>query len=265
MIGEMEAIVAASLLERHARGVSLTPYGQALARRARSILIELREVDREIADLRSGKGGSVSLGAVTAPAVSLAMPAIRELRELHPRLQINIQVEASPVLARELLASRLDFAIARIPDDLNPRLFDSRVIGIEKAKLVVRRGHPLATGRKVSLAETAGFDWVLQAEGSLLRRTIEQHFLRRDIPLPERVLNTSSLLLTLVSVAQSDAIAATSVDVAEFLTTGLAAAVETLPLDVDIEVQPYSLLTAHSRLLSPAAQLLRDAILRRIR
>lgn len=265
MIGEMEAIVAAPLLERHARGVSLTSYGHALARRARSILIELREVDREIADLRSGKGGSVSLGAVTAPAVSLAMPAIRELRELYPRLQINIQVEASPVLARELLASRLDFAIARIPDDLNPRLFDSRVIGIEKAKLVVRRGHPLATGRKVSLADTAGFDWVLQAEGSLLRRTIEQHFLRRDVSLPERVLNTSSLLLTLVSIAQSDAIAATSVDVAEFLATGLAAAVETLPLDVDIEVQPYSLLTAHNRLLSPAAQLLHDAIMRRIR
>jgi len=40
---------------------------------------------------------------------------------------------------------------------------------------------------------------------------------------------------------------------------------EVLPLDVDIEVQPYSLITARNRTLTPAAQTLYDAILERIR
>ena len=74
------------------------------------------------ADLKSGKGGTVFLGSVTAPAIDLAVPAIRRIRERHPRIEINIQVDASNVLARELLASRHDFIIARIPDDLDPRL-----------------------------------------------------------------------------------------------------------------------------------------------
>ncbi|MGC4026853.1 MAG: LysR family transcriptional regulator [Mesorhizobium sp.] len=264
-IAEMEQIAGARLLERLPRGVRLTPYGQALARRARSILLELREADREISDLRSGTGGTVNIGAVTAPAIDLAVPAIRELRARHPRLEISIQVETSNVLARELLASRHDLIIARIPEDLNPRLFESRVIGIEKACLIVRRGHPVLGARKVPLEKTAAFDWVLQPSGSLLRRTVEQHFIRHDVPLPERILNTSSLLLTLVMVAQSDAIAAVSIDVARFIRQSLGGAIDVVPLAFEIEVQPYSLITARNRALSPAAIMLRDAILKRIR
>jgi DNA-binding transcriptional LysR family regulator len=267
MIAEMEAILDVRLLERLPRGIELTIYGKAFARRARSILIELGEVNREMADLRSGKGGSVFLGSVTAPAVDLAVPAIREIRQRYPHIEINVQVEASNVLARELLASRHDFIIARVPDDLNPRLFENRVIGTEKACLIVRRGHPLMTGYKVRLEQTVDFDWVLQPSGSLLRRTIEQHFARHDVGLPERVLNTSSLLLTMVMVAQSDAIAAMSTEVARFIRArhGVDGAIEILPLDFDIEVQPYSLISVRNRTLSPAARLLYDAILQRIR
>ena len=153
------------------------------------------------------------------------------------------------MLARELLASRHDFIIARIPDDLNPRLFDARVIGIEKACLIVRRGHPLADGRSVRLDELTGYDWVFQPGGSLLRRTIETIFLSRNVPLPERILNTTSLLLTLVMVAQSDAIAPVALDVAKFINDadGLAGAIEILPISFDIDVQPYSLITARNR------------------
>ena len=106
----------------------------------------------------------------------------------------------------------------RIPDDLNPRLFESRVIGVEKACLIVRRGHPLSTGKNgASWTSSAVYDWVFQSGGSLLRQTVEGNFLNRNVALPDRILNTSSLLLTLVMVAQSDAIAPVSVQVAKFI------------------------------------------------
>ncbi len=262
MIAEMEGIVKAPLINRLSRGVALTPYGAALARRARSVLLELREADREIADLRSGRGGSAFIGSVTAPAIEFAVPAIRRVRADHPRLEVTIQVDTSAVLARELLASRHDFIIARIPDDLNPRLFDTREVGIETACLIVRRGHPLAGRGVVPMEALTGFDWVFQPSGSLLRRTIEALFLSRGVPLPERVLNTGSLLLTLVMVAQSDAISPVSEEVARFIADegGLNGAIETVPIDVAINVQPYSLIKARDRTLSPAAAALYDAI-----
>lgn len=267
MIAEMEAILEVRLCERLPRGVALTPYGKALARRARSILLELREADREISELKTGKGGSVFLGAVTAPAIELAVPAVREMRRLFPRVEITVQVETSNVLARELLASRHDFIIARVPDDLNPRLFESRVIGVEKACLIVRRGHALAQkGRAVQLEETVGFDWVFQSGGSPLRQAMEANFLNRNIALPERILNTSSLLLTLVMVAQSEAIAPVSIQVARFIQSpdGLGGAIDVVPTDFDIEVRPYSLITVKNRVLSPAAKMMQDFILREV-
>lgn len=262
MIAEMEAILDVELCERLPRGIALTPYGKALARRARAILLEMSEADREIADLKTGKGGSVFVGAVTAPAMDLAMRAIREVRKLYPRMEITIQNETSNVLARELLASRHDFIIARIPDDLNPRLFESRVLGIEKACLIVRRGHPLLREAPVALERLTGYDWVLQPGGTLLRRTIEGLLIARNAPLPDRLINTSSLLLTIVMVAQSDAIAPVATEVANFFRAGEepTGAIEILPVDVDIEVQPYSIIKVRNRALSPAAQLLHDFI-----
>ncbi|MBL8582891.1 MAG: LysR family transcriptional regulator [Rhizobiaceae bacterium] len=265
MIAEMEAIVSAPLCERLPRGIELTPYGKALARRARIVLLEMREVGREIADLKAGRGGSVFLGAVTAPAIELAVPAIREIRRRHPNVEISMQVDTSDVLARELLAARHDLVIARIPEDLNPRLFEARVIGIERACLIVRRGHPLMDGAPVPIGRLSGFDWVLQPGGSLLRRALEAQFLAHGAPLPHRVLNTASLLLTLVMVAQSDAIAAVSVEVARFIQGDIGGAIDVLHADFDITVRPYSLITVRNRTLSPAAELLRDFIMREIR
>src|SRR5262249_7673846 len=157
-----------------------------------------------------------------------------------------------------------DFIIARIPDDLNPRLFESRVIGVEKACLIVRRGHPLASGGMVRLEDTAAFDWGFQSGGSPLRQAMENTFLNRNIALPDRILTPSAWLLTVVRVAQHDAMGRVSIQVARLTQgrDGLAGAIDVVQTEFDIEVRPYSLITAKNRVLSPAAKMLHDFILR---
>ncbi|ANP86746.1 LysR family transcriptional regulator [Rhizobium leguminosarum] len=263
MLSEMESITKTSLYERVARGVVLTTFGAALARRARKILLELREASREIGELKSGKGGSVFIGAVTAPAMSLVVPAINKVRKAYPGIEINIQVETSNVLARELLAARHDFIIGRIPDDLNPRLFEVTEIGIERACLIVRSSHPLMKQKTSGLADVRDYDWVFQPPGTLLRRTIEDVFLSRGVALPENIVNTSSLLLTCAIICETDAIAPVAVDVAQFLASqgSNASDVRMLPIDFDINVKPYSMITARERALPPSARLLYDIII----
>ncbi len=258
MISEIEAILQAPLCERLPRGVILTPVGKAMARRARSVLLELREAEREVADLRAGRGGSVYLGAVTAPAVELAVPAIARARALYPQMDINIQVDTSTVLARELLASRQDFIIARVPDDLDPRVFHTKMLSGERACLVVRRDHPLAGKGVVDLHDLSQFDWVMQPSGTLLRRTVERAFMARNVPLPKRVLNTTSLLLSMVLVAETDAITPIAYDMARFVNhpDKLGGRIEILELPIEIWVEPYSLITVRDRGLSPAAEVL---------
>ena len=265
MLSEMEAILDAPLCERLPRGIALTPHGKALARRSRTILLELREAGREITDLKNGTGGSVHLGSVTAPAVQLVIPVIRQIREQFPRIKINVQVETSNILAKDLLASRHDFIIARIPDDLNPRQFSSREIGIEKACLIVRRDHPLAARDRVSLEELNAFEWVFQPDGSLLNRTVEKLFLSRSVPLPERIVNTSSMLMTMMMVQESNAISPIAFEVAKrFARQHGDGPLAILNLGFDINVQPFSLITVRDRQLSPAAMTLYEHIVREV-
>lgn len=263
MLSEMESIAKTALYERIARGVVLTPFGSALAKRARKILLELREASREIAELRTGKGGSVYLGAVTAPAISLVVPAIQRVTETYPGIEINIQVENSNVLARELLAAHHDFIISRIPDELNPRLFSIHQIGIERACLIVRNGHPLLEDGPASLTDLIRYDWVFQPPGTLLRRRIEEIFMSAGVPLPENIVNTTSILLTMAVVCKTNAIAPIALDAAQFICGQSSRSGEAtiLPIDFDIEVKPYGLITARERALPPSARLLYDIIL----
>ena len=267
MLTEMETILKAQLCERVSRGVALTAFGRAFARRARTILLELREVDRELSALKSGTGGSVYLGSVTAPAISLAVPAIQQVSAAYPGIEVNVRVETSNVLARELLAARQDFIIARVPDDLNPRLFNVTEIGIEKACLIVRKGHPLAEKPVVSLSDLPDFDWVFQPAGTLLRRCIEELFIGAGVPLPSTVVNTSSILLTTAIVCGSNAIAPVARDMAVFIADvgAQAGEISILNTDFDIDIKPYSLISVKGRALPPSAKLLYDLILQRSR
>jgi DNA-binding transcriptional LysR family regulator len=138
MLHEVESLLKAPLFERAAKGMVTTRFGEAMAKRARTILLEIREANREITELKTGYGGSVNFGSVTAPAIGLAVPAIKKVRSLYPAIQINCQLETSNVMARDLLSARYDFIIGRIPDDFNPQHFNATPLGIERACLIVR-------------------------------------------------------------------------------------------------------------------------------
>ena len=58
--------------------------------------------------------------------------------------------------------------LARVPDEFDADEFDAYAIGVEEARLVVRRGHPLLARAPARLADLAGFDWVMQPRGTPL-------------------------------------------------------------------------------------------------
>jgi DNA-binding transcriptional LysR family regulator len=165
------------------------------------------------------------------------------------------------VLARDLIAARHDFIIARVPDDLDARLFESLAIGLERASLIVRRDHPLLDRSPPAIQALGEYPWVTQPRGTPLRRTIDNLFLAANVTPPERYLNTTSITLSMMLVARSDAIAAISVEAARFACEGIApGSLTLLPTAFPIVVQPYSLITMRNRPLSPAAQMVHALI-----
>lgn len=256
LCAELEASCGVKLYRRNGRGVELTTYGERLARRAWTILRELDEADREIAELKSGVGGKVAVGAVTGAAIDLVLPAIRHARLSYPHINVNVDIATSDELAAALDAGRLDFFLGRVPAACDPQRYCARLFNDEPLGLVVRPGHPLLRQSPVSLADCVAYDWVMQPEGSLLRRTVEDHLRDCGAPLPAKVLGTASLVLTLVTISQTNAIAPLARTVADFF----ADRVEQLAVAPELTIPPYSLITLAGQELSPASRILYDLI-----
>lgn len=262
LAAETGRIVGAVLYQRTSRGVELTPAGEAFARRARRMLLEIDETEREVNEILEGRSGRVNIGSVTGPAIEYVLPAIRQARLSMPRVTVNVEVATSDVLCEALGQGDLDFYIGRLPDERDKRQFDIRNIGPEPITLLVRNGHPLLRAPERILERLSEFDWVLPFERTLLRTTIENTLTAHGVALPAKVINTSSLMLTVVTVSRTNAIAPFSASVARFFSSefGNTGSVAELPAGLSLEVAPYALIRSAGRELTPAAQAMYDVV-----
>lgn len=261
LLAEVERITGQAVHLRAGRGVSLTPEGAALARRAARVMTEIKLAARELTEIADGAQGHVTLGAVTGPALDRVLPALRTARLALPQVTVEVEVGTSDILAEQLLSGRLDFALARLPA-VGGDLFDMVPIGPEPVSLVVRRGHRLAGVAELLPTALMEFDWVLPGPGAILRQTVLARLAQLGLPQPPGRLATSSFLLTLAMLQQSNAIAPLATAVAGRFARETDAAYAVLDVDLGITVAPYGLLTRAGGRPTPVAERLRAMILR---
>lgn len=262
MLSEIEADVGGPLFDRLPRGMEATPLGDAFVRHARIILAEFDALAGEIARLRDGTAGVVRVGAVTGPAVSALVPAMTAMRQRMPDIQPTIEVAPSVTLIRGLEEGRFDFVLARIGSDNDTRAFLAYPGRREDVCLMARASHPLA-GRRVSLADTLPFEYVIQEPGSPIRAALETAFLENRLQTPVHVTNSSSLLIALSLITGSDAISPQTREVGEMLTRSKSD-LTIIDYEEEIAVSSYLVLHLRHRQLSPIAQTLLDEVLRRL-
>ncbi len=261
LLSEIERVVGAPVHIRTGRGIGLTPIGEALARRAKRVQMELRDAARDIDDAASGGSGYVRIGAVTGPALDRVLPTLRTARMAFPAITAEVIVATSDILCQQLLSGHIDFAIARLPESPDRKLLDFRIMAAEPVTLVVRRGHPLDGKAGLVPADLLTYDWVMPGPESLLCRAVLARLRAHGLPHPPQRLSTASFLLTLALLQQSNAIAPLALAVADAFASAGDAPYTTLPLDLGIAVEPFGLITHAGAVLPPVAQRLADGIL----
>src|SRR5712672_2641876 len=114
-IKEMEEALGGVLLERNARQVARTKFGEGLAERVRDILRsvdELGDFARASRDLLMGR---LRIGMIPTIAPYLLPTVIGNLTRMHPELDIHIREALTAKLIEELAEGRLDAAIVALP------------------------------------------------------------------------------------------------------------------------------------------------------
>ena len=254
LMSEIEAMLGVPVRARAGRGVVLTEAGRTLADRAARVMQELAEAAREVGEIASGGVGRVRIGAVTAPALDIVLPALRRARLTHPGIACEVEVAASDILCAQLAAGALDFAIGRVPATVERGLFEAREIAPEPVALVVRRGHPLALSTPVRAVDLLAYDWVMPGADSPLAQAVLTRLSALGLPRPGLHLSTSSFLLTLAVLRQGDVVAPMARAVAAQFATGPDAPFVQIGPDLQISVAPYSLLTRKGARLTAAAE-----------
>lgn len=246
------------LFERHARGITPTPFGEIVARHARAILAEIEQVQDEIDTLKTGLSGQTSLGALLTPGMNLVPEAIRILKQQHPGLLVSVELDSSRPLIEKLQAGRLDLVIARFLDFCDPAALQFEALGKESHAVIASGTHPLASVSRPQLKELLGQPWVLPPSGSVLREQLTAHFQRRGLVMPRNILQTQSLSAALGLLRHCNAVTPLpKAAVQPLIESGL---LRVLIDDIGIDMGPFGLVTRRTHRLSPGAQVLADAL-----
>lgn len=258
LLAELEDTLGVALFVRHARGVEPTGYGDVLVRHARNALMELRQAQEEIADLKAGVTGHASIGTVVTSATSLVPMAVAELKAKSPCILVNIEMDFSEVLVRQLLAGKLDIVVARIyhPEGLAELNFEP--FGEEPHAMYARASHPLMRKRGLGLTDLVGQTWVLPPRGNVLRDRLTVLFLEERLELPKQVVETASLPVIISLLQLSEMVSALPSEVVRpYCESGV---LKRLPINLDLRLGEAGIITRRDQELSPGAQAMLGAL-----
>jgi len=114
-IKEMEEALGGMLLERSARQVALTRFGEELVERVRDILRSVEELGDFARAAHDRFAGRLHIGMIPTVAPYLLPKVIGNLSRTYPELDIQVREALTPKLIQELAEGRLDTAILALP------------------------------------------------------------------------------------------------------------------------------------------------------
>jgi LysR family transcriptional regulator, regulator for genes of the gallate degradation pathway len=173
---DLERLVRRSLYQRMARGLAPTSQARELARRLK---VALRELEYGIEEIRAAQGiflSRIRIGNIPHSGTHLLSKAINQFLASYPAAFVHVLDGPYEPLLDALRAGDLDLllGVLRCPAwaiDVREEFLFSNPYAV-----VVRRQHPLARIRNVTLRDLAGYDWILPARGAPRREAFERMF-----------------------------------------------------------------------------------------
>src|SRR3977135_3748625 len=187
-IKELEAALGAMLIERGARQVRLTKFGEEAALRVRDILHSVEELGDFARASRDRLAGRLRIGMIPTIAPYLLPTVIGDLKRMHPALDIHIRQALTAKLIEELAEGRREQEIVALPVS-EPSLIEVALFA-EKF-LLVRPGQE--EGTPVPSRETLREMRLLLLEEGHCFRDQALSFCNMRSSRPREVLDASSL------------------------------------------------------------------------
>lgn len=213
-IRELEGELGATLLERHSKGIVLTPMGAIFLQRAKVIQNEVQRASDEISQLKGEVHGKVTIGLSTASHIALLPNALVDFRQRYSETKMEIIESLFSSAEAALKNGTLDCYIGPLSEEsLTGELLAEKLFDNNRA-IFCRKDHPLAAA--LSLAELTSADWIATSITVNPAEELGPIFARYNLPEPTIALQAHSALTMIAAAAYSDLLTMLPIQWTEF-------------------------------------------------
>ena len=279
-LGEVEAMLGESIFERSKQGMVPNPFGQCVVRYARLLASDISALCREVADIRSGTGGRLAVGAIMGAIPTCVVPAVEGIQRQYPGLSVEIVEDTSANMLPLLDDGRLDVVVGRATVSANPSNYAYQALGDEPLCVVVGARHPpfalndkcdgsakrrkgnKAQTRALSFADLAGHRWIHYTAGMPMHDLVHREMDLAGVPVPVGAITTASTFVT-VSLLQGSA------ELVSILPTAVAKVfadrgmLTILPINLQSRSETFGVVTRKQGVVSAIAQQFIEAMRQR--
>ncbi len=150
-IKQMEEIYKTPLFERDKRNVKLTEAGIFLKQEVDLVFNQLNNIRTQIEKIAEGKITNLKLGFIGSAVQTILPELLAKLKVKQPLIDISLQELSNEIQLEMLVRNELDFGFVRTEN--YPQHIETYPILTENFALVVPKGHPLKSKKKLSLAD----------------------------------------------------------------------------------------------------------------
>jgi DNA-binding transcriptional LysR family regulator len=172
-MSELEDTVGLMLLDRSAKGVTLTQAGHAVMQHALRLFQGFEQFSNELAEYTKGIKGHVRLWANMSSLTEFLPSALASFLKQHPEIQVEVEEQLSGDIVKALLDGIADIGV--LADGAPTAGLHTSIIGHDELVIVCSKSHPIRNKKRITFEECLSYDFVgLNRGSSLLELTSRQ-------------------------------------------------------------------------------------------
>ena len=186
----LEEELGEPLFLRVGRQVRMTPAAESLVQLGQRVFLDVRETVGAITDRTRELRGTLRLSGGMTVCLYVFPPLLKQLRRMHPHLEVRLTVALAGRSVQEIRGGRVDAGLLTLPVEET----DLVTVPVLRAELllVTAPAHPLAKRKRVQARDLAGLPFVLFEVGSATRKVIDHFFASQNIE-PTIVMDTENV------------------------------------------------------------------------
>ena len=198
-IALLESQMGVRLFDRIGRTVNLTEAGRALEPRARDILMNIEDTQREISNLAGNIGGQLSLATSHHIGLWRLPQVLRTFSQRYPDVSLDLHFMDSEVAHEQIVQGNLELGIITLAPKSHDRL---TAIPVWRDQLVFMcaADHPLAAHDKVYIEQLPDYPAILPDmstfTGRIVKSLFEERGLGLDVSMSTNYLETIKMLIS---------------------------------------------------------------------